>query len=183
MSQVNAKIPDKTTAGLNFTACVTACGYQSPTWSVSLVLRGPQAIDLDADGDGSEFTFSVDAATTAAWADGLYAYSLRATNGTDKVELQAGQLTVLADLAAVTNPYDSRSDNEKALEAIQAVINKRATLDQERYRINNRELWRTPIADLLKLLTFYKNAVRQERNKARGVSTFGRPIHVKFSQR
>lgn len=126
-------------------------------------------------------TFYATAADTAAWQPGLYSFSVRATDGTNKVELGNGQVTVIPDLATVTGSYDGRSDNEKALEAIEAVLGNRATLDQDRYKINNRELWRTPITELLRLQSFYKMRVRRERLKAKGVSTLGRAVAVRFS--
>jgi hypothetical protein len=96
------------------------------------------------------------------------------------LEVSFGIMEVLPDLAAVSAPYDARSDNEKALEAIEAVLGKRATLDQDRYKINNRELWRTPISDLLKLRDVYRAAVRRERARNAGRSQWGRLIPVTF---
>lgn len=109
---------------------------------------------------------------------GDYWYSLRATTGTDLVELGTGTLRVLPDLVAAGDGFDGRSQAQIALAAIDAVLGKRATMDQERYRINNRELYRTPISDLLKLRGFYVAQVKRES----GRSTFGRQIAVRFTQ-
>lgn len=177
----NIDFPAETTAGLNFSASVDAFDNQAPAWTVSAVLRGPGQINLTATGSGATHTFSASAAVTGAWTPGLYAYSIRATNGADVFELFGGQMTVQPDLASVTTPHDARSDNEKALEAINAVLANRATLDQDRYRINNRELWRTPVSELLRLQAFYKTRVRRERLAAKGASTMGRNIPVRFS--
>ncbi|MDT9105817.1 hypothetical protein RSW49_23025, partial [Escherichia coli] len=123
-----------------------------------------------------------DAATTAGWAPGVYWYSLRATKGGAAREVAKGQLTVLPDLANVPEGYDGRTQNQIALDAINAVIAKRATMDQQRYIIDKRELWRTPMQDLLKLRAFYAVQVRRECARANGKSGFGRAIHVRFSQ-
>ena len=53
------------------------------------------------------------------------------------------------------------------LDAIEAVIENRATLDQERYRINDRELWRTPVTELIKLRQRYRAEVQAEKNAER----------------
>jgi hypothetical protein len=82
---------------------------------------------------------------------------------------------------AISGEYDGRSDNQKALDAIEAVLARRATLDQQRYTINNRELWRTPIIELIKLRSFYAAAVAREKRKNSGNRTFGRRINVRFS--
>lgn len=174
--------PSSIGAGLSFKASAVLPDYAAPTWALSAVIRGPGVINLPATGSGTEFTFAVPAATTAGWVPGVYWASLRVTDGVDVHEIAVRQLTVLPDLAAAGEGYDGRSQNELALEAINAVLAKRATIDQQRYTINNRELWRTPMADLLKLRSFYTTAVRRERRRAAGITTFGRPIQVRFSQ-
>lgn len=153
-------IPDKIQAGLTFRAAASLPDHSG--WDVFLILRGPMATDLDAAADGDEFTITADAAVTVGWRPGEYRYSLRASRAGEVVQIEVGRLTVLPDLAAMPDGYDARSEYRKSLEAIEAVIAKRATLDQERYRINNRELYRTPIADLLKLRAFYAQKVRDE---------------------
>lgn len=173
--------PADVTAGLDFQAGIVAPDYPAPAWTVEAVMRGPGQIDLVAAGSSGTHTFSADATATAEWVPGLYVVSIRAANGASKVEVARTQITVNADLASVATPYDGRSDNEKALAAIEAVIAGRATIDQDRYRINNRELWRTPITELLRLQSFYKTRVRRERLKAKGASTLGRNIPVRFS--
>lgn len=160
---------------------MTLSAYPAPAWTVTLHLRGPSDINLTATGDSASHQFSAAPAVTGSWVPGAYWWAIRATDGTDVVEIERGTLSVLPDLVSVTGAYDGRSENEKALDAIEAVLAKRATLDQERYRINNRELYRTPITDLLKLRTFYAAQVRREKAKAGGRSGWGRAIHVRFS--
>lgn len=155
--------------------------YPAPTWSLALHLRGPGNIDLTAAASGGGHVFRADAATTKDWRPGRYWFTLRATNGDDVQEACNGQLDVLPDLTAVDGAFDGRSENERALAAIEAVLSRRATQDQERYTINNRELWRTPIADLIRLQSFYKIRVRRERAAKAGSSALGRAVHVRFS--
>lgn len=174
--------PSGITAGVNFSASVAAPDYPAPAWVVSAVLRGPGAIDLEAVGDGGQHTFAEPAAVTADWEPGIYWVSIRASSGGgDVLEVSRRQVEILPDLAGQAAGYDGRTPNEIALDAIEAVLAKRATIDQQRYTINNRELWRTPMADLLKLRSFYTVAVRRERNRAAGKTGFGRTIPVRFS--
>ena len=172
--------PDEITAGLTFSHLVTLTAYPAPDWSLAVYLRGPQAINLTATAEGSQHRFLVGADVTATWQAGAYWYTMRATRGSDVVEVETGELQVLPDLAAVTGAYDGRSQNEIALAAIDAVLAKRATLDQERYRINNRELYRTPIADLLKLRSYYAEQVKREKAAACGQNPFGATVRVRL---
>ncbi|MEX3924397.1 hypothetical protein AB4Y36_10250 [Paraburkholderia sp. BR10936] len=175
--------PATGTVGLDFQARLTLPQYPSASWSVTAVLRGPVALDLpfSPDVDGIAHDLAVSAAETAKWTAGDYWYSLRAASNGSVFEVGSGSVAIKPDFAAIASPYDGRSDNEKALEAIEAVLGKRATLDQERYRIGERELWRTSMSDLLKLRTFYAERVRRERLRAQGKrTTFGRAIRVNF---
>lgn len=150
-------------------------------WTLTAIIRGPAAIDLTAVADDPiTHTFAVSAEDTAKWAPGLYAFSVRATRGADVLELANGQFRILQDLAAAAAGFDPRSENEKALDAIKAVLASKASQDQMRYRINNRELWRTPVSDLLKLKAHYTVAVRGERRRKNGGGSFGRTIPVNF---
>ncbi|MGN6657562.1 MAG: hypothetical protein ACTHKN_01095 [Achromobacter mucicolens] len=180
MACCNPALPASVTAGLTFQAVLSLPDYPAPDWSVSAILRGPQSIDLDATPQGTDHVLNVAAATTTGWAAGVYWYSLRATNGSQVLEAESGRIEILADLAAVSGTFDGRTEAERALAAIDAVLSKRATQDQQRYTINNRELWRTPIADLIKLRAFYAARVRRERRK--GCSPFGRAIPVRFTE-
>jgi hypothetical protein len=176
------KFPAQATAGLSFKASVVFADYPAPDWALTVHLRGPAQINLDATADGAGHKLDQLATTTAAWAPGTYWFSMRAAQGDDVQEVATGQLEVLPDLAAVNAPHDGRTQNEIALDAINAVLAKRATRDQERYSIHDRELWRTPIPDLIKLQAFYKAAVQREKNRRSGRTGFGRQVHVRFGQ-
>lgn len=174
--------PSSASAGVNFSACVALPDYPAPDWEISAVMRGAGSIDLTAVLDGEKYKFTASAAVTAEWTPGRYWVSIRATKDADVFEVATLQIEITPDLTQSAEGYDGRTQNEIALEAINAVMAKRATLDQQRYTINNRELWRTPVAELLKLRSFYTTAVRRERRSASGRSAFGRAIHVRFSQ-
>jgi hypothetical protein len=181
-TQNPAALPPEIKAGTTFRAKLALGDYPATAWRLTLNLRGAQAIDLaaEADADGTSFLLAADAAVTAKWAPGRYWFSLRVTDGVAVHEAGAGQLMVLADLSAAAGAYDGRSEAETALDAIDAVLAKRATRDQERYRINNRELYRMAVADLLKLRAYYATRVRRERAAASGRRGFGRAIAVRF---
>lgn len=159
-------IPKTIAAGVDFTATAWCAEFSGTAWSMVLMLRGPAAIDLPAERDGARHTWSVPASETSGWAPGDYAYSIRATDGEKVREVESGRVRVRPDIAAAAAGYDGRSQNRIALEAIEAVLARRATVDQERYRINTgngeRELYRTPIAELIRLRNHYARLVAQE---------------------
>ena len=132
--------PTSISAGLTFDRAVILTAYQAPAWQLSVVLRGPSAIDLQADQEGTGHRFLVSAAETATWEPGEYWFSLRAENQGTVVEVESGTITIKPDLAAAGAGHDGRDHLRRVLDAIEAVIERRATIDQERYTINNHEL-------------------------------------------
>lgn len=177
---MSCNFPDKIGAGLTFNVLLTLTAYPAPDWAVAVLLRGPSVIDLAATAEGTQHRIQADAATTAGWAPGVYWYSMRATRDDEVVEIEQGQVTIVPDMASASAGFDGRSQAQIALEAIDAVLAKRATLDQERYRINNRELYRTPIADLIKLRSYYAAQVRNEQAASCGKNLFGATVRVRL---
>lgn len=173
-------LPATIQAGVTLERCVAFADYPAPDWVLTALLRGPSVINLAADADGTGHKFTKLAADTTSWAPGVYSYVVRATNAGDVRQLETGTLEILRDLAAIDAATDLRTHAQRTLDAIQAVIEKRATRDQERYTINNRELWRTPIGDLLKLRDTYRAEVRRERAASRGKSLWGPAARVRF---
>lgn len=172
-------LPSKIAAGLTFDRLVILTDYQPPDWTLTAHLRGQTVIDMSAVADGTGHRFHVTAATTAAWTPGDYTYSVRATNGDDVAQVEAGRITIKPDIASLTAGHDPRDHVRRVLDAIEAVIEKRATIDQERYTINNRELWRTPIGDLLKLRDTYRSELRRM-DAAKNGTLFGN-VQVRFT--
>ncbi len=146
------------------------------------MLRGPGVINLAAEPDGSQHVFRVPASDTSNWVAGKYWYSLRASRDGDVVEVEAGEIEIKPDLATAQAGHDGRHHVQKVLDAIEAVLERRATQDQERYRINNRELWRTPVGDLLVLRDKYKAELRKIKVSAGGgaAGLFNQTVRVRF---
>lgn len=175
-------IPDRFTAGTTLSLSVALTAYPPPEWSLTLLLRGPEQRDLASTPDDTLHAFEVPATETAGWAAGAYWYSLRATDGAEVHELESGTLAVDPDLASVAEGYDGRAHAEKVLEAIEAVLENRATKDQDSYRINNRELRRTSVEQLWKLRHLYSQEVRRLRAARRGRDTLGRQVLARFGR-
>lgn len=175
-----ALIPNKITAGLTLSVTFELADYPGPEWSSLLLLRGAGSIDIEGGSDGKIHTLAETSTNTQGWAPGNYSYSLRVTDGTDTYQVESGSLNILPDLAQADANFDGRAHAEKVLESIEAVIEGRATKDQDSYRINNRELRRTPISQLLKLREVYRAEVAQLKARRRGKQTLGRSILVRF---
>lgn len=175
-------LPACFSAGLTFNALatVTFCPASSG-WTLTALLRGPSNIDIAATPEANQHRFAVSATETATWQPGTYRYVIRAQLGDEVDQVDAGSIIIQPDAAALAAGTDIRTHAAIVLANIEAVLEKRATQDQARYTINNRELWRTPMADLLLLRATYQRIVQQEQRKARGLSAYGRTVRIRFT--
>lgn len=115
--------------------------------------------------NGDKFDVTISAATTAALAAGSYYFEGYVSKAGERFRVDAGNVKVAQNIATATT-FDGRSHARKVLDAIQAVIEGRASTDQQEYTIGNRSLKRTPIADLLVLANKYQAMVNAEDNAA-----------------
>ena len=108
---------------------------------------------------------------------GEYAAELWATyDGSVKRIASRLSFTIRAALAV----GDIRSNARKALEAIEAMLAGQANEGVRRYRINNRELERYTVAELLQLRSHFASEVQREERKNKGMSGLGPRIAVRF---
>ncbi len=119
----------------------------------------------DADGWGVSILPTVTTGLTA----GPYVWTLFATRTSDGARLSicAGCLTVAPDPA---QSHDTRTQAQKLLDAINAVLEGRATKDVEAYSIEGRSLTRTPFEVLRNTRARLMREVEAEQAAAAGQS-------------
>ena len=156
----------------------------SEGWALKFTAVGPAgiiAINAAAE-DTDDFKFTAAAAVTAAYVAGLYSWQITATKTTTRYTIAEGIITLKDNIAGRAALYDNRSHAKKVLDAIEAVIEGRASQDQMGYTIAGRSLSRTPLPDLLKLRATYKSEYADEQataNIAAGLAT-GRKVYTRF---
>lgn len=146
-------IPSTVTANFSNTVIVSGTGVSPITaYTFKVSLRGPSTQDITGTVTGDSITF--DMLIPVA---GMYRYTLLAID-TNQIRtlIESGDLVVTPDPTAIEDGQDLRSHAKKVLDAIEAVLEKRATKDQESHTIAGRSLSRTPIADLLMLRDRYR---------------------------
>lgn len=171
--------PNSFSAGLTFDKSAPLTAFPAPDWTLSAVLRGPSVINLTAESVGRIHRFYVPASETANWEPGNYWVSVRAERDGEIVEIENDEIVIKPDLSGAAEGYDGRDHVRRVLDSIEAVIEKRATLDQERYKINNRELFRTPISELLVLRDRYRSELRRMTAAKKG-GLFDQAVRVRF---
>jgi hypothetical protein len=175
-------LTDKIVAGFTLEFSATAPDYPaSEGWALKYRLA-PRAsgsiINLSSVADGDNFLVQVSAATTAGWTAGAYTYEAYVEKGSESYPLERGPVQIVGALAG---GQDNRLHVEKVIEAIEAVIENRASLDQEEVSVNGRSLKRTPVADLIVFRNKYRSELRSMQaaeRLANGITGGGRRIQM-----
>ncbi|SOD97029.1 hypothetical protein [Caenispirillum bisanense] len=136
--------------------------YADSTFTGLWVAVGPQQITKTADNGGA---FAWSGAETAGWSPGLYRVHVFATSGADRYPVETFDLTVAPDPMLQTTATDPRTQAEKDLAAVRAVLSGQAADGVAEYEIAGRSLKKIPIADLLLLEKRLAAEVRQKKGR------------------
>lgn len=158
-------------------------------WALSYALlsatAGPIKFSSTDNGDG-QFKIEVDASVTATYASGEYdgqAYVSNSVTG-ERYKVFDWHVTLEPNFTAQTGALDTRSHVKKTLDALEAVISGRATVDQQHYSIAGRSLSRMSVKDLHywrdKYRAYWARELRRQR-RARGLSSSGK-IRARFNE-
>ena len=142
-------------------------------YSARLENSGATEIEITASESGSDYIVEVGQSTSASYKAGVYhwqAYITR-TSDSERITIDSGTWEIKPNRD--TTASDPRSHAKVVLEAIEKVIEGRATKDQENYSIQGRSLSRTPIPDLLALRSFYKAEVVRDQRAERLKNNLG----------
>ena len=152
-------------------------------YSSRLEAAGSTTFDVASADSGDNFLMTIAHGTTASLSTGVYHWQLYILRDSDSARLtfDSGTWEIIANRDADTT--DPRTHAKITLDAVEAVIEGRATKDQENYSIAGRSLSRTPVADLLSLRDYYRTEfIREQRVERRknGTGT-GAQILARFS--
>jgi len=168
-------IPQSLTAGDTWSWTDSLGDYPASTWTLTYYFSGPAKFSVAASADGDDHAVSVDAATTGGYKHGSYEWIARVTDGSTVKTIASGELEVEPNLA--NEAIDHRSFNQRAFEALQAVIEGRATNDHLSFTIAGQSLSRMSWDDLLKAYDRFKIAAANDAGGGadRVFIRFGRP--------
>lgn len=142
--------------------------YPAPTWTLKyyFVKTGAQ-IEIIATAVGETFSVTVAKAVTAAWGAGIYRWEAYVEDGTERYRVDYGTIEIKTDIAAQGSGYDGRSHAKKVLDAIEAILEKTATLEQKRMSVNGMSLDKRETTDLLLIYDKYKAMYLREQREER----------------
>jgi len=134
-----------------------------------LYAYGKSPIAITASADGDDYTFTVLPAVTRLWVAGAYkwqAYVYKASGTpsliTEKYTFYDGTITILPDLTQALSTTDNRSHVKKVLDAIEAVLEGKASQDVLSYSIAGRSISKMNPEELIKWRSFYQSEYQRE---------------------
>lgn len=119
--------------------------YPPGTWSSELALASSNDhVEVAGSdyGDGTHLVALTPAQTAALLPGVVYTYQVSVTDGTDRYTIARGAIKCVADVAAVSGGLDDRSPAAIIYDAILALMQGKATSDQQSLSIDNRSLSR-----------------------------------------
>lgn len=178
--RLSLNIPRTITPGDTVSWRDSFCDYKPPDYSLSWAIRGASAINLDAIATGDEFETTITPAQSGTLVAGSYFFQAYTRYGDNRITIGSGQITVLANLGALADPYDGSTTAQKMLAAVEEAIQARLSGGAvDSYEIKGRQLNRTPLPDLVKLRDQLKIEVAREQAAA-GLMPDARRLFVKF---
>lgn len=157
--------------------------YPATSYSLQIVLkyRDNPPVILNGSADGDDFDFTYSAANSSKLPSGGYAYQVVATKTSDSTvtTIERGKISLLPNLKTST---DTRNHYEKVIDAIEAVIEQRATEAHQSISINGRNITKYSHAELIAVKSKYEFMLKQEKRKekmAQGLDPGGR-IKIQF---
>lgn len=115
---------------------------------------------IAASADGDAFLVNIAPATSGGLAAGDYDWRAQVSKAGEVFTIATGRTTVQPSFGAAT--LDGRTTARKMLDAVEAVLENRASSDVAEYQINGRQLKYISIPDLLKLRDRLRFDVQRE---------------------
>lgn len=177
---IKSSVPDQFSAGDTWRWTKSFADYAAPTWTITYYFENDKkAFSIAGVGTGTSHAFSIAAATTAGYLPGRYRWFAKATDGTivETIDGENGWIEILPNIAG-TGQRDHRSFARRALDAVEATIEGKATTAQQSFSIASRTVSSYTLAELWQLKKDLEAQVRAEESGSK--AGLGRRIKIRF---
>ncbi len=165
--------PSEFTAGDTVTWTKALDDYPAPTWVLTYSFRrGTTRIQTVAAASGTDHAVTIAAADSDEFKPGTWDWQAQVAAGAARHTVGVGTVDVRADLS--DEATDHRSFYQRALEAIEEVIEGKAEHDLSQFGIRSRSGTRLSWDELLSARRYFQDKVLEEKGKKPGF------IHTRF---
>lgn len=164
-AEIPTKTPSTITAGLNAQWKLLFPDYlYSDSWiyTIYLVGNGTQITITATDNGDSYQLFTKLASETASYIAGLYSYTVVGVNGTSKVPLESGIITINANFITASGGLETRSDNKIILDNLTKVIKELSKTSTTQVTVDGISYQRSSLNELIKTKAHYQTLYNQE---------------------
>lgn len=165
MATTLTALPSAIVAGDSLLFVLSLADYPADqSWVVTYTFRKKLGSDVTfaSTPSGSSHLFDIDSGTTSGWTPGSYKGFARAVGTTATETFWEGWLTILPDLTQQSDNYDTRSHAQKCLDAINSVLEGKASRDVLASTIAGQSISRMSFDELLRAKSYYESVVAQE---------------------
>lgn len=160
--------------------------YTSVGYSLTYELRGPASLTLNAVADGQGWRTTLNTTSSSTLTPGLYSWAAYIKATGVRITAGSGELTVSADLSAVSGVFDGRSAAEIALAAAESAL---ATFKStsglvKSYTIGGRTMQFQDATQILGIISYWRGRVLNEQHTKSIKNGLGDPrrLLVRFSK-
>jgi len=161
------------------------CYRASDGWTLTYSIKGAaNIVDVVAAASGDDHLVTISAATTGAYTAGDYWWQAKASKAGEVITVDHGTLEILADLSTLSAAHDGRTHYQIVLDALEATLQGKATLDQQSYSISGRSISRLSPQEILDWIDKYRSLVNRDKNKEalrRGTGKGSNKVGVRFT--
>lgn len=145
--------------------------YPASEWTLELAAANATSFfKVTASADDDDHLLSIAAAVTATYGTGTYSYSITAVKGSggslERYRVESSDLVVLP-LIGGTAVQDTRSADERILDAIIATMEGRATTDQTSVSIDGTSISRMSWDELISARNEFQRRVSRRKQRSR----------------
>lgn len=168
MADVPTREPVEFTAGDTVKWKIALPHYPADDgWTLKYSFRGPEVHDVTAVADGADHSVTIAKTLSITFAAGNYWWEAYASKAAERFKARFGQLKVLVNLETVDEVFDNRTHVKKTLDALEALIEGKATRDQMSYSIEGRTISRFSLSELYDARARYAALYRLELDRNR----------------
>lgn len=136
-------------------------------WVLKYALRGPAVIDITSTADGDDHLVTIPSNQDPALIQGNFSIQGYVEKTGERHTVYSGHLKVNQNLVSAVAGHDGRTHAARVIDAIEALIEGRATADQQEMVVDGDRLVKTPFEMLIKIRQRYRVELSAEKRKER----------------
>jgi pectin methylesterase-like acyl-CoA thioesterase len=163
--------PARIYAGETTAWTLSLAAYPASEWTLELAAaNATHYFAVEASADDDDHLLSITAAVTATYTAGTYPYSITVKKGAgetlERYRIESGDLVVLPLIGGAA-VQDTRSADERILDAIIATMEGRASTDQTSVSIDGTSISRMTWDELISARNEFQRRVSRRKNRSR----------------